>query len=72
VLNIDVLTESSDKNRQEIEIFLSNAVIVHALNTKAFNTLKTFYPLDFNRSDKFEAPDSDDFTKIKVIGETNK
>jgi len=67
VLHIDTLTEQADKNRGLVEKFLLNARLLHSLNTQVFSTLKTFYPLTYDRSDNFSPPDSDDFSKIRIV-----
>jgi len=67
VLHIDTLTEQADKNRGLVEKFLQNARLLHSLNTQVFSTLKTFYPLTFDTNDNFTPPESDDFSKIKIV-----
>lgn len=71
VLNIDTLTEGLDKNRGMVEKFLTNAKLLQSLNTQIFSTLKTFYPLQMDHKENFTPPDSDDFSKIKVVSNFN-
>jgi len=71
VLNIDTLTEGLDKNRSMVERFLTNAKLLQSLNTQIFSTLKTFYPLNLTHNENFTPPDSDDFSKIRVVSSFN-
>lgn len=71
VLNTDTLTEGLDKNRNMVEKFLVNAKLLQSLNTQIFSTLKTFYPLQMVHNENFTPPDSDDFSKIRVVSNFN-
>lgn len=64
VLNINVI---SSKGREQITDFLNLAVEVRHKNNRVFNTLKTYYPLQYTQIENFSVPETEDFTKVKVV-----
>jgi len=66
VLNISTLVKEKKKN-EDLEAFLVNARRIRSLNSRIVNCLKTYHSPPQNKIEIFSPPDTEEFTKMKVI-----
>jgi cytoplasmic FMR1 interacting protein len=64
VMNINLF---SDHGRDRMQDFLQTASEVRTLNDRIFNTLRSCYPMQQNPVEDFNVPETEDFTKVKIV-----
>lgn len=64
VMNINLF---SDHGRDKMQDFLQTASEVRALNDRIFNVLRANYPMPQNAVQHFESPETEDFTKVRIV-----
>jgi len=67
ILHIDQLLEYQSKDRETISIFLKNATRMQTLNNSIISTFRTLYTVPTSTMDTFVAPETDDYSKLKII-----
>jgi len=67
LLNVDQILELQSKERETIDGFLKNAVRINSLNQWILGLYRAYYLVPPSTQDVFNPPDSDDYSKIKII-----
>jgi cytoplasmic FMR1 interacting protein len=67
LLHVDQILEYQSKDRDTMDQFLKNATRTSSLNQWVFSMFKAFYSVPPSTSDTFNPPESEDYSKIKII-----